>query len=161
MERRNDEIVIKKGALFSNCGKYRYKLWRIWNEDQATVLFIMLNPSTADHTKDDATIRRCIGFAKSWGFGGIYIGNLFGYRTSDPKDLKNLNDSRGPFNLIHLKALSKISKMTICAWGNKQGRQENLIKEFNNLHYLELAKDGTPKHPLYLKKNLLPQPFLI
>ena len=71
-----DESTLN-GAIISDCGKYRYQLWRKWDPSLPVVLFIMLNPSQADASEDDPTIRRCINYAKSWGYGGIYVGNLF------------------------------------------------------------------------------------
>lgn len=91
-----------KSAIISECGKYRYSLSRIWDENKANVLFIMLNPSTADGDVDDPTIRRCIGFAKSWGYGGIYVGNLFAYRATDPKELLKVENPIGFENIHHL-----------------------------------------------------------
>ena len=79
---------MRKGAIISKDKKHRYRLWRIWDDSLPKALFIMLNPSTADVMLDDPTIRRCIGFAKSWGYGGIYVGNIFSLRSSNPKDLK-------------------------------------------------------------------------
>ena len=84
-----------KGAIISDCQKYRYALWRNWDLSKDKVMFIGLNPSTADHIEDDPTIRRCIGFAKSWGYGGLYMMNLFSYRTSNPSKLKNVKDPIG------------------------------------------------------------------
>ena len=84
---------LNRGATFSKCKIYRYRLWRIWDAKKPTVLFIMLNPSTAGSTMDDPTIKRCIGFAKSWGYGGLYVGNLFAYRSTQPKGLLKLNDA--------------------------------------------------------------------
>ncbi|TMF61888.1 MAG: DUF1643 domain-containing protein, partial [Chloroflexi bacterium] len=69
-----------RGATFSADRRYRYRLWRRWDGARPVVAFVMLNPSTADARRDDPTIRRCIGFAKSWGFGGVEVVNLFAYR---------------------------------------------------------------------------------
>jgi hypothetical protein len=81
------------GAEFSDCGTYRYALWRTWNALQPGVLFVGLNPSTADATTDDPTIRRCIGFAKRWGYGGITMANVFAYRATDPREMTVLAPS--------------------------------------------------------------------
>ena len=75
-------------ANISDCGKYRYELHREWDKDKKKVLFIMLNPSTADHVEDDLTTRRCIKYAERWGYGGIMIGNIYPFRAKRPKDLK-------------------------------------------------------------------------
>lgn len=156
-------------AVISDCGSYRYQLRRIWDESKPKCLFIMLNPSTADANIDDPTIRRCIGFAKNWGYGGILVGNLFAYRATDPKSLLCVNDPIGKDNLIHLKSMYNESEIMICAWGNGK-IVENLGKKLGDnykplsgfigrIHYLDLSKDGTPKHPLYLKGNIVPIPF--
>src|SRR5689334_10316767 len=75
------------GAIFDSTGMYRYSLWREWSTDSPPVTFIMLNPSTADDWKDDSTIRRCIGFARTWGFGALEVVNLFAYRATDSRKL--------------------------------------------------------------------------
>lgn len=91
-----------KGAIISGCGKYRYSLWRTWDKKLPKVMFIMLNPSTADAYEDDPTIRRCINFAKSWGYGGIVVGNLFAYRATNPKKLILIDDPSGSANHHYL-----------------------------------------------------------
>lgn len=85
---------MNKGAKFSDCRKYRYTLWRIWNESEPCVMFIGHNPSTADEKEDDPTIRRCINYSRDWGYGGLYMVNLFAYRATDPKDLIAATDGR-------------------------------------------------------------------
>lgn len=150
---KSEEI---KGAIISDCTKYRYQLWRIWDKSKPMVMFIMLNPSTADSTIDDPTIRRCIGYAKSWGYGGLYVGNLYAYRATDPSVLRNVEDAIGIENEKHLIEMDSKCEKTVCAWGNNEGRPEHIFKIINNLHYLKLNMDGTPAHPLYLKKDLNP-----
>lgn len=76
---------IVQSADFSACGTYRYALRKIWLPAAPQVLFIGLNPSTADEKSDDPTIRRCLGFARSWGYGGLIVANLFAYRTTAPQ----------------------------------------------------------------------------
>ena len=90
-------------AVISKCSKYRYSLSRQWNKEKEKVLFIMLNPSKADDKIDDPTVRRCISFAKNWGFGGLMIGNLFAYRTTYPKELFKTKNPKGKDNLKFLK----------------------------------------------------------
>jgi hypothetical protein len=120
---------MKKGAVISECEKYRYALWRVWRKDKLKVMFVMLNPSTADSNKDDPTIRRCIDFAKSWGYGGIVIGNLFGLRATDPKELLNTDDPKGLHNDYWLRMLPELADQIICAWGN-DGNLNNADKQF-------------------------------
>jgi len=152
----------KKGGVLSECQTYRYRLWRIWDEVKPKVMFIMLNPSTADADIDDPTIRRCIGFAKSWGFGGLYVGNLFAYRSTQPNGLLEPDDAVGIDNNYHLQEMSKECEIAICAWGNSpilskiKPKHEPLKYVGIPLHYIELSKNGTPKHPLYLKSELKP-----
>lgn len=149
-----------KGAKISNCKKHRYQLWRLWDDSLPKLLFIMLNPSTADAEKDDPTIRRCIGFAKSWGFGGIYVGNLYSYRTSSPKILiEKLEDVSSKINLDHLLDMEAQTDKTIYAWGNKRGIPSFIHHHTRDAFYIDMAKDGTPKHPLYLKGCLTPKPI--
>lgn len=160
---------MKKSAIISNDGLYRYRLDRVWKEDGPLVLFLMLNPSTADATKDDATITRCINYAKSWGYGGLVVGNLFAFRSTKPKNLLAANNPIGDDNLMYLDKMFLEVSGVICAWGNggivkklgkKLGEDYKPLKGwFGHLAYLELAKDGTPKHPLYLKKELQPIRF--
>lgn len=160
----------KRGyAHISPCGKYRYFLSRIWDIKKPRVLFVMLNPSTADAEKDDPTIRRCIGFAKEWGYGGIYVVNLFALRATNPTELLAAHLPVGVENETWIRKASSLSNLVVCAWGN--GRiVEKLQKRLDSnwkplswidkpLYYLELTNDGTPKHPLYLKKDLKPQEF--
>jgi len=154
---------MKSRAIISECGKYRYSLSRIWDDDKPMVLFVMLNPSTADGDQDDPTIRRCIGFAKSWGYGGLWVGNLLAYRATNPKDLKSVADPFGPDNEIHLMQMAIEADLLVCAWGNpnitkNMMHRTKLITGLGLVpHFLELSKDGTPKHPLYLKSNLKPK----
>ena len=156
--------MIKK-AIISEDGKYRYRLERTWDESGVKVLFIMLNPSTADAINDDATIRRCIDFAKRWGYGGLLVGNLFAYRATKPTELLNAENPIGEDNLKYLNEMYGEVTRAVCAWGNgkiidrlskKTGDYKPLSGWLGHLSYLELSNDGTPKHPLYLKKELQP-----
>ncbi|MDY8137584.1 DUF1643 domain-containing protein [Aquimarina sp. 2201CG5-10] len=149
---------MKKGAIISECGKYRYRLWRIWDESKPKVMFIMLNPSLADAERDDPTIRRCINFAISWGFGGIYVGNIHPYRSTDPRKLKKVMNTYGKNNVVHIVSMLDKCQVVVCAWGNNE-RPPEYFKELSKLHYLELSKNGTPKHPLYLKADLKPKKY--
>ena len=151
---------MKRKAVLSDCGKYRYKLFREWNKNKGKVLFIMLNPSTADDKKDDNTIIRCINFAKDWGYGGLMVGNLFAYRTTYPKELFKIKDSEGKENLKCIKEMIKDADLVICAWGNKQGLPPIYLRELSELYYLKLLADRkTPGHPLRLRKDTKPKIF--
>jgi len=155
-------------AIISNCNKYRYKLTRTWNEDKGKALFIMLNPSTADEKTDDLTTRRCINFAKKWGYGGIMIGNIYPFRAKRPKDLRKwlkeykYNSKYHKFyNQDRVLEMAEKADIVVCAWGcnYKEGIPEWIEELDTPLYYLELCKDGkTPKHPLgNLSKDLEPK----
>lgn len=156
-------------AVLSDCKKFRYSLTRIWDDSKPRVLFIMLNPSTADAEKEDPTIRRCIGFAKDWGYGGLYVVNLFALRATNPKELLTAPFVVGVENEKWIRRMSSLAHLVVCAWGNSsivsklQKRLDPNWKPLSwinkPLHYLELSNDGTPKHPLYLPKNVTPKPY--
>ena len=156
---------MKKSAEISACGKYRYHLRREWGTELAVsrVTFIMLNPSTADDKEDDATIRRCVAFAKSWGYGGVDVVNLFAYRATEPRELKRASNPIGPDNDSRIVATALCTNKIVCAWGihgNLFGRgqrvTEKLLAAGKTLYCLEKTKKGLPKHPLYLKSDLIP-----
>ncbi len=151
------DLSINKSATFSNCRKYRYALSRSWDEKKKIVLFIGLNPSTADEKKDDPTIRRCINYAQNWGFGGLQVANLFAYRATKPAELKNVENPVGDDNDKHLIKLSKMADLTVAAWGNEGSlfsRDKQVIKLIPNLMCLKINKSGQPAHPLYQKKDI-------
>lgn len=159
-------MEIRKGANISPCEKYRYALWRIWDEDKPMLLFIMLNPSTADASADDPTIRRCMRFAAGWGYGGIYVCNLFAFRSTSPEGLKTAEDPIGRLNDAIIKAYLKISYTVCFAWGTKGGfmNRDKAVADictFPGAVCLEKTKDGHPKHPLYVKGDIRPQSFLL
>lgn len=145
---------MEKGAKISDCTKYRYSLWRIWDKEKPIFTFVGLNPSTADHVQDDPTITRCINFTKSWGGGGIYMANLFAYRATDPQEMMSQDDPIGSDNDFYLNELATQSQKIIACWGNHGTYQQRstAVKELlkDKLYYLELNKTGEPKHPLYI-----------
>lgn len=151
-------------AVISRCGTYRYRLDRVWDQGLPLVAFLMLNPSTADADQDDPTIRRCIGFAKSWGFGGLIVGNLFALRSTDPKALYEHPDPIGPDNDTHLVNIAQSARKVICAWGTHgayrdRGREVGHRLEFFPLAALKVTKDGHPGHPLYIAASTQPKEF--
>jgi hypothetical protein len=149
-------------ARLSECRLYRYALWRIWDERAPRVLFVGLNPSTADESTDDATVRRCIGFSKSWGYGGLFIANLFALRSKCPSKLRRVNDPVGPDNDEWLLTLARASSLVIAAWGTKGklgGRDAAVLRLFPSIHCLDLTLSGCPRHPLYAPANLRPKLF--
>lgn len=155
-------------AILSECGTYRYLLQRFWNVKLEAVCFVMLNPSTADANINDATIRRCMGFAVDLGFGALEVVNLFAFRSTDPDALKGLAEWRavGPENNDSILNSAKVCNQVVCAWGNEgvlYGRDQQVLKLLRDAgikpHALKLSKDGYPGHPLYLKADLKPAPI--
>lgn len=153
---------MKTGAELSDCGKYRHKLWRIWDETKPFVLWIMHNPSTADAEKDDPTIRRCVAFAKAWGYGGIYVGNLFPYRAADPKKIKEVGFLKATTveNWQHLRDMANLCKLNILAHGDPIIEPPAVRSLLSGCNYLKMTKAGNPCHPLYLKSTLKPIPLI-
>lgn len=149
---------ISMGAELSHDRVYRYTLWRIWDSNKPFVLFIGLNPSTADEYKDDQTIRRCLGFAKKWGYGGLYMANLFAFRATDPVEMKAHKAPVGPGNDEVLIRLSEQAGLVVCAWGahgshlSRNNDVYNLLNKYN-LMCLDVTKHGHPRHPLYIKSD--------
>jgi len=148
---------MNKTALLSADNIYRYQLSRIWDEEKPKILFIMLNPSTADEFVEDPTIRRVVNYAKDWGYGGVYVGNLYAFRSTDPKGLKSIADPIGPENINHIQTLISLVDKVIYAWGNEEKEPDWLKKMVDTPYCIEISKKGIPKHPLYLKKCLIPQ----
>ncbi len=156
--------LIKSDAKFSTNRIYRYALWRIWDENLPKVLFIGLNPSTADEINNDPTIRRCIGYAKDWGYGGYIMGNIFSFRSTNPHVMKKAKNPVGPNNNMWLLKLHNEADLTIAAWGNHGkflNRGKEVFKLIPKIQCLRITKEGFPSHPLYLPKNLKPFPYLI
>jgi len=148
--------------VISPCQKYRYALSRTWDESKSAALFIGLNPSTADEKGDDPTLRRCVNFAKSWGYGGVCMANLFAYRATKPEDLKLSADPIGPDNGEWLIKLSEEAGIVIAAWGNDGlflNRSAAVKAMILNMHCLKVNKTGEPAHPLYQPASAKPVPF--
>ena len=153
---------MEKSAILSADRKYRYVLTRIWDETKPTVGFIGLNPSTADEEADDKTIRKCIGYAKRWGYGKLIMANLFAFRSTDPSLLKRVEDPVGPDNDSYIQKCVSESNLVIACWGNHGkllNRDKVLMDSLPNLVCLKRNKNGTPHHPLYLSKDITPVPY--
>ena len=151
-------------ATFSPDGKYRYALARnLGFYGEGRVLFIMLNPSTADAIQDDPTIRRCRDYAKQWDFGRMYVGNLSPLRATDPQDLKRAGPEPRSICMKNLKAIrdmARLSQLVVCAWGVHGGLEsrDNLVnytlsRAGISTLCLGTTNGGYPRHPLYLAKD--------
>lgn len=152
-----------KRATFSPCRQYRYTLHRQWGTEWP-VMFIGLNPSTATEELDDPTIRRCMGYARAWGLGGLIMTNLFAYRATDPKVMKAQAEPVGTENDDSILVAAESAAIVVAAWGahgTHLDRGKQMRQLFDDagvrLHYLQLTKDGHPGHPLYLKADLKPK----
>lgn len=155
-----------KGAIISECGAFRYRLWRRWSSNVKPVAFIMLNPSTADASEDDPTIRKCIGFATRIGQGAVEVVNLFAFRATKPADLKAGGFRRGPDNYRHIIEACEGAALTICGWGaHARGLSQpamvlDILKQHGiETHALAFTEDGIPRHPLMLPYSCSPQPM--
>ena len=149
--------------MFSPCGRYRYLLTRNWDPGRPAVGFVMLNPSTADHTVDDPTIRRCVDFARRWGFGELRVANLFATRASNPTALLDTvaagGDPVGPENPAHLASMTAAHSVVL-AWGANADAVHGaaypaqvaaeLVAAGASVFHLGRCADGSPRHPLYL-----------
>lgn len=153
---------MKTSAVISPCGKYRYELRRVWDEARPLVLFVCLNPSTADAEVEDNTSRVCINYAKRWGFGGLLVGNLFAYRSTDQSVLYLASDPVGPENDEYLQRLQSEAALVVCAWSNTgayRDRDKQVLAYLKNPYCLVQLKSGRPGHPLYKPANLQPIPL--
>lgn len=148
-------------AVISGCGLYRYRLERHGLSGSGAVAWIMVNPSTADASEDDATIRKVIGFSERLGAGWLIVGNLFAYRSTDIKGLRGLADPRGPENDAHLERIMREAPTVIAAWGPlakmppaRKGRYRTIAAMAERvgcrLKCFGTAQDGQPRHPLML-----------
>jgi hypothetical protein len=147
-------------ATFSACRTYRYALTRRWAADKPWAVFVMLNPSTADAFTVDPTVRRCIGFARSWGAGGLMVVNAFALRSTDPIALYRHPDPIGPANdTVIAEALTGDHVgWVVTAWGAHgvlHGRAEQVDRILRSHSVrplcLGLTKEGHPRHPLYAR----------
>lgn len=148
------------GALFSECRQYRYRLWRSWDTSKPVLGFVGLNPSTADETVDDNTMRKCQAFARAWGFGRFEMLNLFAWRSTDPHGLLCAAEPVGADNDRHLVDGARACDRLVLAWGShtflgelltkRAGIVRTAISNGRDVGVLGVNKDGSPKHPLYL-----------
>lgn len=149
------------GATFSDDEQYRYRLWRMWEVQSVPMVFVMLNPSTADEQRLDPTLRRCEGFARREGRGGLMVVNLFGLRATDPRALERHTDPVGPENDEIIRDVLSAADPWVVAWGSHP-----IVRRFDRVgRLLELSpgarlplclginRDGQPRHPLYVPRD--------
>jgi hypothetical protein len=149
------------GATFSSCRRWRYLLWRRWDEEKPVANFLMLNPSTADENQLDPSCNRARDFAARWGYGALIVTNLFAWRATDPKDMKEAEDPVGRSNNQAILRAARQSAVVVCAWGNHGSHKDRAATVVANLsgagvplHLLRLTGQGQPNHPLYLKSDV-------
>lgn len=154
--------MMRGNAVISPCGRYRYRLTR---GDGRRLAFVMLNPSTADANQDDPTIRRCLAFAKREGYDGIDVANVYAWRATDPREVF---DAPNPFgdNDRHLTELSLQHEIIVCAWGanaipiHVDHTHWILSRRYGTrLVCLGITKDGSPRHPLYVRGDAPLEPW--
>lgn len=156
---------MKKGVVVDDC--YRYTLDRVWDRGRPVVIWIMGNPPPVGAEWEDEATRRCVAFAKLWGYGGISVRNLFAYRATKPSVLRALSpaDAVGLENEIYLSTVGLDTRdLVVCAWGahgELHNRGEITRKALRGmgitLHHLGLTKAGHPRHPLYLSALTRPE----
>lgn len=147
------DLTILKGAIFSDDRKYRYALWRVWSKTNKPLLFIGLNPSTANEFQDDPTITRNTVRAFKAGFGGLLVANLYAYVSTQPNALLGDGDFVGEFTDDYLSQMINLAGQTLCGWGSfkpVKNRAPKVLSMIKEPYCLGINGDGHPKHPLYI-----------
>lgn len=152
------------GADFSDCLRWRYRLWRRWDTSGPAANFLMLNPSTADEEKLDPTCARARDYAERWGYGALVVTNVFAWRATDPRAMRAVKDPVGPDNDRTIVRAARDAALVVCAWGNhgahldRSARVVSLLGRAGvKLHALRVNGSGEPAHPLYLRADLPPK----
>lgn len=150
-------------ASISDCGTYRYGLKRVWDDAKPVVAWIMLNPSTADAEQDDPTIRRCVGFSKAWGYGGLAVVNLFALRATNPKYLWLVDDPVGPENDVFISEITQ-GRRVVAAWGaaaraTSRAERVMMLLAHRKIECLGTTAMGHPRHPLYVQGSTSMRPL--
>lgn len=156
--------TVTSTAVFSEDGTYRYRLTRTWDPGLPVTVFCMLNPSTADHEELDPTVRRCVGFAKKWDTGGLVVVNAYAFRSTDPAGLWAVDDPAGPANDEHIVAAAAEAHdkggVFVAAWGvhADPARVEAMMNlpGVDRAVCLGVTKNGSPRHPLYVRADTIP-----
>lgn len=153
-------------AVYSDCEKYRYSLTRVWEPSGTRVNFVMLNPSTATEVQNDPTVERCERRARTLGYGGFAVTNIFAWRDTDPKAMRAAPDPIGPANDETIQERAHWANDVIAAWGTHGehlARGEAVAKLLAQcdrpVFHLGLSKAGHPRHPLYLPYVQKPEPW--
>lgn len=156
-------------AGISSCKVFRWWLWRVWDLGLPLVIWVMMNPSTADHRKNDPTILKVTRLSKRWGYGAALVLNIYAFRSSRPENMpETMKDRVGPRNNWWIKTLFRYAARknipVICAWGVKHEERGHLVRRMANdarleLQCLEVALNGEPKHPRFLSESLRPRPL--
>jgi len=158
----------KPSAVFSGCERYRYLLrWPTGNQGERIVLFVMANPSTATAEHPDPTVNRCIDYARQWGFAWLWVVNVRAWRETDPDKVPDDPLAIGPDTDIHILQAARAAELVVCGWGklgDERGHRSvpvlSLIRLAGKVpHALTRNQDGSPGHPLYLKRELKPVPM--
>lgn len=154
------------GATFDRARRYRYKLWRKWDERLPNIVFLMLNPSKADAEKNDQTIRTCIGMATRFGFGSLEVVNLFAFCATYPEELRVAKDPVGKLNDRYIMDAVSAAEQVILAWGNHgniRGRSAEVVEMISEhedkLVCLGTTKSAHPRHPLYVPASITLKPY--
>jgi hypothetical protein len=162
----HDSGTCRSEALYSDCEAYRYSLTRIWRPEGPRMVFVMLNPSTADALRNDPTVERCERRARAQGFGAFRVVNLFAWRATDPADLKRATAPVGPENDAAISDAADWGNLLLAAWGvhgAHMGRGPAIASSLRArgvaLHHLGCTKEGHPRHPLYVSYAVVPQPW--
>lgn len=154
----------QRSASFSRCRRYRYQLRRRWIDGKGTCVFIGLNPSVADANSDDPTIRRCMGFARDWGYRQLLVVNLFAFRTAHPAVLRKADDPVGPNNQRALTSACRSADIIVAAWGangsfNDQANKLSKVWKKHILYCFATTNQGHPVHPLYQRRDAILKEF--
>ena len=165
IERRHVKGDAASLAVYSDCERYRYRLERVWAAGPR-VVFVMLNPSTATEVQNDPTVERCERRARTLGFGGFAVANIFAFRATDPRVMRAAADPVGPQNDAALLDMTRAADLVVCAWGTHGahlGRGvavEALLRRTGAaLFHLGMTQAGAPVHPLYIAYAVKPQPW--
>lgn len=146
------------GARFSADRRYRYRLWRTWDATRPRVAFCLLNPSAADDRRDDPTIRRCVRFARRWGYGGVVVVNLFALRATDPRALGRSADPVGPANDRAIRDAARRARLVVAGWGSRgalrrRADEATALLAGARVVTFGVTRDGQPRHPLYVRRG--------